>query len=70
MREIKISQNCKAADTKIIDLGFPKNAIIAMIKRNEKFLTPKGSTVIHAGDTLVVLSEDEEGLDDVIKCVN
>ena len=70
MREIKISPHCKAADTKIIDLGFPKNAIIAMIKRNDKFLTPKGSTVINAGDTLVVLSEDEEGLDDVIKCVN
>ena len=41
-----------------------------MIKRNDKFLTPKGPTVINAGDTLVVLSEDEEGLDDVIKCVN
>ena len=70
MKEIIINPSCTAVNKKIVELGFPKNAIIAMIKRNDKFLTPKGATVINEGDTLVVLSEDEEGLDDVVRCLN
>ncbi|WP_442844874.1 potassium/proton antiporter [Leeuwenhoekiella sp. H156] len=70
MKEIVIKPSCTAVNKKIVELGFPKNAIIAMIKRNDKFLTPKGATVINEGDTLVVLSENEEGLDDVVRCLN
>ena len=70
MKEILITPQCYAVDKKIVELGFPKNAIIAMIKRNDKFLTPKGSTVINQHDTLVVLSEDEEGINEVETCLN
>ena len=70
LKEIVVSANCNAIDKKIVELGFPQNAIIAMIKRDEKFLTPKGATVIHAGDTLVVLSENEEGLEEVEERLN
>ncbi len=70
LKEIIVTPHCNAVDKKIVELDFPENAIIAMIKRNDKFLTPKGATVINKGDTLVVLSEDEEGLDDVVKCLN
>lgn len=70
MKEIVITPQCYAVDKKIVELGFPKNAIIAMIKRNDKFLTPKGSTVINQHDTLVVLSENEEGIDEVETCLN
>ncbi|MCK0158468.1 potassium/proton antiporter [Cellulophaga sp. F20128] len=70
MKEIEITENCYAVDKKIVDLGFPKNAIIAMIKRNDKFLTPNGSTVIEAKDTLVVLSESIAGINSVNDCLN
>ena len=30
-----------------------------MISRNEKFITPKGTTEIEANDILIILSEDE-----------
>ncbi|MAW93801.1 MULTISPECIES: potassium/proton antiporter [unclassified Leeuwenhoekiella] len=70
LKEIEITPGCNAVDKKIVQLGFPENAIIAMIKRNDKFLTPKGTTVIQKGDTLVVLSEDEAGLDEVVRCLN
>jgi Trk K+ transport system NAD-binding subunit len=33
-----------------------------MINRNKTFLTPKGSTVLEAGDTLVVLSDTYSGI--------
>ncbi|MFN0729881.1 potassium/proton antiporter [Polaribacter gochangensis] len=70
MKEFEISPTCYAANKKIIELKFPRNAIIAMIKRNDKFLTPNGSTVIEANDTLVVLSESQEGIDSVNFCLN
>ncbi|ELR72044.1 hypothetical protein C900_01909 [Fulvivirga imtechensis AK7] len=41
-----------------------------MIKRNGNFLTPKGATVLEPLDTLIVLSENEEGIDLVHESLN
>jgi len=69
MKEIEILPNCKSVGKSIVELEFPKNAIIAIIKRNESFLTPKGTTIIQPGDKLYVLSENEEGLNEVNDCL-
>ena len=50
---------------KILELSFPKKALIVLIKRNGKYLTPGGSTVIQAGDTLIILAENSDALEDV-----
>lgn len=60
MEEILITADCQAVDKKIVELGFPKNAIIAMIKRGNSFITPNGSTVIEAQDKLIVLADKIE----------
>jgi len=70
MEEIEIVPDSYAVDKKIVDLGFPKNAIIAMIKRNNKFLTPSGATIILANDTLLVLSDNQDGLIKVNELLN
>ncbi|MCK9453122.1 MAG: potassium/proton antiporter [Bacteroidales bacterium] len=70
MREIDITSNCTAVNKKIVDLGFPKSAIIAMIKRDNNFLTPNGATVIKENDTLVILSDNQEGLDEAHESLN
>jgi len=57
MQEILIGPDCPAVDKKIVELGFPKNAIIAMIKRDDSYITPNGSTVIETDDTLIVLAD-------------
>jgi len=67
MKEILISKDCFAVDKKIVELGFPKNAIIAMIKRENSYLTPNGSTKIEAGDTLIVLADRPSIFNDVYK---
>jgi potassium/hydrogen antiporter len=54
---------------KIIDLNFPKTAIIAMIKRGEKYITPNGSTIIEPNDVLIVLSDTQRGIDLVYECL-
>jgi cell volume regulation protein A len=65
MREIEIPEDGFAVGKKIVDLGFPKNAIIAMIRRGDKFITPNGATVIEGNDVLIVLSDTERGMDKV-----
>ncbi|WP_209330674.1 potassium/proton antiporter [Lunatimonas salinarum] len=67
MKEIKIEEGTEKVGQRIVDLEFPKSAIIAMIQRGDKYITPSGSTVIESGDTLVVLSDSESGINDVYR---
>lgn len=69
MKEIEVTPGCYAEKKKIVELGFPKDAIIAMIKRREKFITPHGSTIIEANDILVVLAENPKAFDEVGGCL-
>lgn len=69
MVEIEIPEQNYAVGKKIIDLQFPANSIIAMINRNQKFLTPNGSTIIEPHDILVVLSDNQEGINHVYDCL-
>lgn len=70
MKEILITSNCFVVDKKIIELGFPKNAIIAMIKRNESYIIPNGLTKIEAQDTLIVLADRAIIFDEVYNVLN
>lgn len=65
MAEIHIPESSLAVDKKIVSLEFPRSAIIAMIKRDEAYITPNGSTVIEAGDILIVLSDKQAGIREV-----
>src|SRR5690554_6111133 len=65
MQEIHVTENCVAIGNKIVKLGFPKSAVIAMIKRKGHYITPDGATVIEPNDVLVVLSDDLEDFDQI-----
>ena len=67
MREFTIGPDCYAVDKKIVELGFPKNAIIAMIKRDGSYITPNGSTILEEQDNLIVLADRVEIFEDVHK---
>lgn len=60
--EIFVPSSSSAVGKRIVDLNFPPQAIIALIKRDDKFLTPNGSTVIEAEDLLMILSENQDNL--------
>lgn len=67
--EIKLSDDSFAAGKEIVQLGFPKTALISIIKRNNKYITPSGSTVLNADDTLLVISENKKALREVYDCL-
>ncbi|MFD0976339.1 potassium/proton antiporter [Salinimicrobium gaetbulicola] len=65
IREITIPSDNFSVGKRIVDLHFPRKAIIAMISRNGKFLTPNGATQIEEDDTLIVLTEDRKSIEAV-----
>ncbi|WP_416448480.1 potassium/proton antiporter [Leeuwenhoekiella sp. A2] len=67
MKEMLITRDCFAVDKKIVELGFPKNAIIAMIKRDDSYIIPNGTTKIEADDILIVLADRSSIFDEVDK---
>ncbi|MGO4919112.1 potassium/proton antiporter [Maribacter spongiicola] len=65
MEEVSIPLDSFAVGKRIIDLHIPRSAFIVMIKRNNKFVRPGGSTIIEADDVLVLLLDNEESLKEV-----
>ncbi len=67
MKEVVIELDYLVVNKKIVEIGFPKNAIIAMIKRGDTYITPNGSTKIEALDTLIVLADRPSIFEEVNK---
>lgn len=53
-----ITEDNKWKNKSIVDAGIPEEILIVMIKRDDKILVPKGSTVINIGDILVLSGND------------
>lgn len=69
MHEVHVTDNCIAIGNKVVSLGFPKSATISIIKRQDYFITPDGSTIIEPNDILVVLSDSEDDFDQISNCL-
>jgi cell volume regulation protein A len=65
LKEIILAENSSAIGKKIVELKFPKTALIAVIERNEKYIVPNGSTVLEPFDKLLILSENKNSLQQV-----
>ncbi len=69
MRKFLVDTSCPVVNKQIVDIGFPDTATIALIKRNNEYLTPTGATIIEAGDALIVLATDQASLGEVGDCL-
>jgi len=47
--------NADVAGKTIVELGLPKDCLIAMINRDENFLVPSGGSVLEEGDIVLIL---------------
>jgi cell volume regulation protein A len=57
--ELELPPNAAVDGKKILDLNFPKTSLIVLINRNNKYITPNGSTELRAGDRLMVMTNSE-----------
>lgn len=67
--EVEIADDSPALGKKILELKFPETALIVMINREGKFITPNGNTVIEEGDKLMILAETNDSLNIALKKV-
>ncbi|MBW4437351.1 MAG: potassium/proton antiporter [Pleurocapsa minor GSE-CHR-MK-17-07R] len=58
LREITLSENSPAAGRQIVDLSLPADVLIMLIGRADDSIIPRGSTILEAGDTVLVLARD------------
>jgi potassium/hydrogen antiporter len=65
MAEIALNEDNEAIGKRIVELNFPKTAIIAMIQRNGRYIIPSGSTELMPKDVLIVLAENKESISQV-----
>ncbi len=70
IEEISLASNSEAIGKKVVELHFPEAATIAFIIRNDEYITPSGTTIIEANDTLMILSKNQETIDKVHACLN
>lgn len=68
--ELKLLPDSTAVGKPIVDLEFPKSALIVLIDRAGRFVTPNGATVLEEGDKLMVMTENDEELENVNKAIH
>ncbi|MEO9256588.1 MAG: chloride channel protein, partial [Tepidiformaceae bacterium] len=56
---VRVAAGGKLANKSLRDLAFPEGALIVSIRRDGKMLVPRSSFVVHPGDQLLVLAEQE-----------
>lgn len=62
--EIEVKTDNPLINKTIMELNLPENVLIIMIKRKNKIITPRGSTIINLNDKLVLTGENT---DEIIK---
>jgi potassium/hydrogen antiporter len=69
LQEFEIQSDSCAVKQRIVDLNFPVNAFIIMIRRKGEYIRPGGGTMIEAGDILMVLADSKEDYRQVSDCL-
>jgi potassium/hydrogen antiporter len=57
LTEVIIPAHSPVVGSQIVHLNLPTGTLIVLLKRDEEILIPSGSTVLAAGDTLLVLAD-------------
>lgn len=54
--EIELPEHAAVDGKKILDLNFPKTALIVLVNREMKYITPNVSTELHSEDKLMIMT--------------
>ncbi len=64
--EVSLPEHSTKVGKALVELGFPKTALIVMINRNGKYITPNGATILEPEDKLLILAESKDALNSAI----
>ncbi len=60
--EIEVSEKMLENGNQLMDMPFPENTLVVMVKRHEKYFVPTGKTVLKDGDKLMIITDNQDGL--------
>jgi len=63
LSEATLHESSPADGKDIAELGFPRGSTVVAIIRNDHVIVPRGDTVLHAGDEVLVLTSPEAEAD-------
>ncbi len=66
LREVVIPATSSVVGKQIVQIGLPKTSLIAIIKREDNYITPHGATVLNANDKLYLLAENNDSENEVL----
>jgi potassium/hydrogen antiporter len=67
LMELDIQPGSKVVGKQVVDLKLPKTALIVLIHRDDKYLTPNGETVIEPNDHLLIMADNPQTVENVEK---
>ncbi len=59
LAEVTLADTSPSLDREIAEIGFPRDATVVAILRDETVVVPRGETILRLGDEVVVLVTDE-----------
>ncbi len=69
MTEITVNDKVLEKGNMLMNMILPDKTLVVMVKRDQKYFIPKGNTELHAGDKLLVISDDENALRETYKAM-
>lgn len=65
--EIAVTPELISEGALIKEITLPKNTLVVMVKRGDKYLVPTGNTRLHLGDSLFLIAEDHKDMADLLQ---
>jgi cell volume regulation protein A len=67
--ELTVPVDSIAIGKKIVEIGFPKSALIVLIHRGKDYFTPRGDTELQPGDELMIMTDNKQDLVAIEGCL-
>ena len=64
--ELEVTSDMLSNGCFIKEIKLPPKTLVVMVKRDDKFLVPTGNTLLHIGDHLLLISEEQKHLADLM----
>lgn len=62
VNEVYVTEEMAPQPTQLMHLGLSRKSLVIMLRREDDYIIPKGSTEIHSGDYLLVMSDQEAAI--------
>ncbi|MDR1335582.1 MAG: potassium/proton antiporter [Tannerella sp.] len=64
MSEVTLTPGHLSHGKRIMDMPMPENTLVVMVKRDEAYFVPTGSTALEPGDVLLLISDNDRTLEE------